>query len=114
MKQITEACHSRNVLVKAIFENCYLTKDEIIKVAEAAKEIGPDHIKTNTGFGTYGARIEDVKLMKSVVGDTVKVKAAGGIRSWKTCSQMIDAGAERIGTSSTLKILEEYDREDSN
>lgn len=75
---------------------------------EGREKVRPDFIKTSTGFGTSGAAVERVKLMKSVVGDAVKVKAAGGIRDWKTCKAMIDAGAERIGTSSSLKILEEF------
>lgn len=68
----------------------------------------PDYIKTSTGFGTGGASVEDVKLMKETVGDAVKVKAAGGIRDWATCKAMLEAGAERIGTSSSLKILDEF------
>ena len=94
-----------------IFENCYLTKEEIISVASIAREVHPDFIKTSTGFGTSGALPEDVRLMKDIVGAGVKVKAAGGIRSWETCKAMIDAGAERIGTSSSFKILEEFDKE---
>ena len=114
MEQITALCHKYNVLCKVIFENCYLTKDEIRKLSEIALEVKPDYIKTSTGFGTGGATLEDVKLMKSVVGDAVKVKAAGGIRDWKTCKAMIEAGAERIGTSSSLKILEEFTNEYSD
>lgn len=110
MERIVAACKSRGVLCKVIFENCYLTREEIRKLAEIASEVKPDFIKTSTGFGTSGATPEDVSLMKETVGDLVKVKAAGGIRSWEACSQMIDAGAERIGTSSSLKILEEFDR----
>ncbi len=109
MERIVAVCRQRGVLCKVIFENCYLTKDEIRKVAEIAREVRPDFIKTSTGFGTSGATEEDVRLMKETVGDAVKVKAAGGIRSWDTCRRMIDAGAERIGTSSSLKILEEFD-----
>ena len=108
MKQIVAVCRSQNILIKVIFENCYLEKDEIKKLAEIAKEVRPDFIKTSTGFGTGGATVEDVKLMKETVGDAVKVKAAGGIRSWQTCKEMIEAGAERIGTSSSLKILQEF------
>ena len=96
------------VLSKVIFENCYLTKDEIAKVAEIAREVKPDFIKTSTGFGTGGATVEDVKLMKSIVGDDVKVKAAGGIRDLETCLAMIEAGAERIGSSSSIEITEAY------
>lgn len=108
MTEMVDACHSRNVLIKVIFENCYLTQDEIRAVAKIAKEIKPDFIKTSTGFGTSGATAADVRLMKETVGSQVKVKAAGGIRSWADCKAMIDAGAERIGTSSSLKILKEF------
>ncbi len=111
MEAVTKVCHTHHVLCKVIFENCYLTKEEIRTAAEIAKEVKPDFIKTSTGFGTSGAQVEDVRLMKETVGDAVKVKAAGGIRDWKTCAAMIDAGAERIGTSSSFKILEGFDSE---
>lgn len=111
MSAMTKLCHSNNIICKVIFENCYLTKEEIKKLAEIAYEVRPDFIKTSTGFGPSGAVVEDVKLMKEIVKDKVKVKAAGGIRSWKTCKEMIAAGAERIGTSSALKILEEFKQE---
>ncbi len=110
MESMVAVCRKSGVLCKVIFENCYLTKEEIKKLAQIAGEVRPDFIKTSTGFGTSGALAEDVRLMKETAGDAVKVKAAGGIRSWETCRQMIDAGAERIGTSSSLKILEEFDR----
>lgn len=110
MEQIVTICRQAGVTSKVIFENCYLTKDEIKQVAQIAKEVKPDFIKTSTGFGTSGAMVEDVKLMKSVVGNEVKVKAAGGIRDWNTCKAMIEAGAERIGTSSSIKILEEFEQ----
>lgn len=108
METIVAICRKHQVLSKVIFEICYLTDEEIVAVAKIAKEVKPDFIKTSTGFGTSGATVEAVKLMKETVGDDVKVKAAGGIRSWETCKAMIDAGAERIGTSSSLKILEEF------
>ncbi len=108
MRRITDVCRNRDILVKVIFENCYLTKDEIRTAAEIARRVKPDFIKTSTGFGTGGATEEDVALMKSVVEDVVKVKAAGGIRDWETCSRMIDAGAERIGTSAGIEILEQF------
>lgn len=110
MASVTEICREKNVISKVIFENCYLTKDEIAKVAEIAKEVKPDFIKTSTGFGPSGATAEDVKLMKSVVGDEVKVKAAGGIHDVETAMAMVDAGAERIGTSSSIDIVEAYKR----
>lgn len=71
MKSIVDVCNQNNVISKVIFENCYLTKDEIKKLVEIAKKIKPNYIKTSTGFGTYGALVEDVALMKSVVGDKV-------------------------------------------
>ncbi|MCE5344407.1 MAG: deoxyribose-phosphate aldolase [Eubacteriales bacterium] len=111
MRAIVEVCRRHKVLSKVIFEICYLTQDEIRTVAEIALEIKPDFIKTSTGFGTGGATVEAVRLMKSVVGNQIKVKAAGGIRDWPTCAAMIDAGAERIGTSNSLKILQEFDAE---
>jgi deoxyribose-phosphate aldolase len=108
MEAIVGTCRKGGVLCKVIFENCYLTKEEIITAAKIAREVKPDFIKTSTGFGTSGAAAEDVRLMKKTVGEGVKVKAAGGIRDWTTCAAMIDAGAERIGTSSSLKILREF------
>lgn len=109
MKAMVDVCRKNDVLIKVIFENCYLTKEEIKVLSEIALEVKPDFIKTSTGFGTGGALVEDVKLMKSVVGDAVKIKAAGGIRNWETCKAMIDAGAERIGTSSSINILKEFE-----
>lgn len=110
MEIIVSICQQNHVISKVIFENCYLTKDEIVQLATIAKEVQPHYIKTSTGFGTSGATVEDVKFMKSVVGHDVKVKAAGGIRDWPTCQAMIKAGASRIGTSSSLKILAEFEQ----
>lgn len=110
MREITEICREHGVISKVIFENCYLTKDEIRQLSLIAKKVQPDFIKTSTGFGSGGALAEDVKLMKETVGDKVKVKAAGGIRSWESCKAMIEAGAERIGTSSSFKILEGFEK----
>ena len=111
MAKITEACHSRGAGCKVIFENCYLTKEQIARLAEIAKEVKPDFIKTSTGFGTGGATPEDVRLMKETVGDAVKVKAAGGIRDWASCRAMLEAGAERIGASAGKQILDEFTAE---
>lgn len=108
MEEIVGICKEAGVISKVIFENCYLTDEEKRKAAEIAKEVRPDFIKTSTGFGTGGATAEDVKLMKSVVGDDVKVKAAGGIRDLETALAMIEAGAERLGTSAGVEIIEEY------
>lgn len=108
MKAIVNVSREGGIISKVILENCYLTDEEKIAVCEIAKEVKPDFVKTSTGFGTGGATVEDVVLMKRVVGDTVKVKAAGGIRDLDTALKMVEAGAERLGTSSGIKIVEEY------
>ena len=108
METIVKICREHAVLSKVILETCYLTEDEIVTVSSIARDICPDYIKTSTGFGPEGATVKNVRLMKQTVGDRVKVKAAGGIRSWDACRAMIEAGAERIGTSSSLKIIAEF------
>lgn len=108
MRQIVAECRKANVISKVIFENCYLTQEEKEVLCKIALEVKPDFIKTSTGFGTGGATLDDVKLMKSIVGDAVKVKAAGGIRDLETCMAMVEAGVERIGTSAAVKITEEF------
>lgn len=105
MMRIVSICRESKIPSKVIFENCYLTKDETKKMAEIAKEVKPDFIKTSTGFGTSGADLDDVKLMKSVVGNEVKVKAAGGIRNTDDFLAFVEAGADRIGTSAGVKII---------
>ena len=109
MKEIVAACKEKGILSKVIFENCYLTEDEKKKMCEIALRVKPDFIKTSTGFGTGGATLEDVKLMKSIVKDEVKVKAAGGIRDLETFLAMVEAGAERIGTSAGIEIINEFE-----
>ena len=108
MESIVSACRDADAISKVIFENCYLEKEEIRHLAQIALQVRPDFIKTSTGFGTGGALVEDVRLMKETVGDAVKVKAAGGIRTWQSCREMIEAGAERIGTSAGIQILEQF------
>lgn len=107
MSQIVSVCRDHHAISKVIFENAYLTKDEIIKLAEIAKYVKPDFIKTSTGFGPSGATVEDVRLMKQTVGSSVKVKAAGGIRDAQTFIEMIKNGAERIGCSASIRIIKE-------
>ena len=108
MEKIVKVCRDNKVVSKVIFENAYLEKEEIIKLSEISKEVKPDFIKTSTGMAPTGATIEDVRLMKSIVGDTVKVKAAGGIRDVDTFIEMVQNGAERIGSSSGIKIIEDF------
>jgi deoxyribose-phosphate aldolase len=106
MSRIVKICHNHQVPCKVIFENPYLTEDEIKQVALIARRVRPDFIKTATGFGPSGATVEDVRLMKATVGPDVKVKAASGIRNSDDFLAMIEAGAQRIGTSSGIKIVE--------
>ena len=108
MKQIVEVCRANNVPSKVIFENCYLTEEEKKIMCEIALSVGPDFIKTSTGYGEWGAKVEDVRLMKSLVGDKIKVKASGGIRDLNAALAMIEAGAQRIGTSAGVRIINEF------
>jgi len=96
---------SAGKILKVIIETCYLSADEKAMLCGCVKEAGADFIKTSTGFGTGGATLEDVKLLASLVGPDVKVKASGGISSLKDMLALIDAGAVRIGTSRAMDIL---------
>ncbi len=93
---------------KVILETCYLTQEEKRTACHLVVEAGADYVKTSTGFGPAGATVEDVRLLKDTVAGRVKVKASGGIRDWKTTLAMLEAGADRIGTSASLKILAEW------
>ena len=93
---------------KVILETCYLTHQEKQTACHLVVEAGADYVKTSTGFGAAGATVEDVRLLKGVVAGRAKVKASGGIRDWKTTLAMLEAGADRIGTSAGLKIIDEW------
>ncbi|MFQ6123482.1 MAG: deoxyribose-phosphate aldolase [Candidatus Heimdallarchaeota archaeon] len=93
-------------VVKVIIETCFLTKEEKIKACQLAKAAGAHFVKTSTGFGPRGATIEDVQLMRKVVGPKMGVKAAGGIRTYDEAIQMIRAGANRLGASAGVTIIE--------
>ena len=95
-----------NSVLKVIIETCYLTDEEKVKACELSLVAKADYVKTSTGFGTGGATYEDVKLMKSVVGDNAKVKASGGVRDKETAQKYVDLGAERLGTSSGIEIVQ--------
>lgn len=103
--EIKEACEGK--LLKVILECCYLSKEEIKKASELAKEAGADFVKTSTGFGKGGAKAEDVKIMRETVGSDMGVKAAGGIHTLADFKAMVDAGANRIGCSHSIQIMEE-------
>ncbi len=99
------AAADKKAIVKVIIETCLLTDDEKKKACIVAKEAGADFVKTSTGFSTGGARVEDIRLMREIVGADMGIKASGGVRSWDAALEMIEAGASRIGTSSAAAIL---------
>lgn len=108
IEDMVAICKPAGVICKVILETCYLSDAEKETVCRIAKEAGVDFVKTSTGFGTAGATVEDVALMRRVVGPEIGVKAAGGIRDLDTALAMIKAGATRIGTSSGVSIVEAY------
>ncbi len=104
---VVEAAHPAGAIVKVIIEAALLTDEEKVAACLLAKQAGADFVKTSTGFGPGGATVEDVALMRAVVGDELGVKAAGGIRSYEAAQAMIAAGANRIGASAGVKIVAE-------
>jgi len=113
IRAVAAICHENDALLKVIIENCYLDRFEKIMACLLAKEANADFVKTSTGFGSSGAMIDDVSLMRSIVGgpEEMGVKAAGGIRTWADAQKMIAAGANRIGASSGVKIVREAQEE---
>jgi len=103
---VAQTCHAREARLKAIIEACLLTDEEKVLACMLAVQAGADFVKTSTGFSTGGATVEDVALMRGVVGPQVGVKAAGGIRTYETAMAMIQAGASRIGASAGIQILQ--------
>lgn len=93
-------------IVKVIIETCLLTDEEKVEACKCAMKANAEFVKTSTGFSTSGATVEDVTLMRKTVGTVCKVKAAGGIRSYEDAIKMIDAGADRLGCSAGIKIVE--------
>lgn len=100
---VKEAIGSRTL--KVILETCYLTDDEIRMACQIAKQAGADYVKTSTGFGTAGATEYAVKIMIEEVGNTLKIKASGGIKDTATAKKYIEMGVNRIGTSSGIEIV---------
>ena len=104
IKAVKEACGK--AILKVIIETCLLTDEEKIKACELSKEANADFVKTSTGFSTAGAKVEDVKLMRDTVGENMGVKASGGIHDKEFAKELVVAGATRLGTSATIKIVE--------
>lgn len=111
IRAVTEACHERKVLIKVIFENAFLSHEEIIKCCQICEELNVDFVKTSTGFANIGATLEHVKLMRANCGPQVAIKASGGIRNLDQLLELYKAGAARFGTSSTQNIMEEIIKE---
>lgn len=108
IKQVVEIGHGEGALVKAILCIGYLTREEIVTGCRIAEEAGADFVKTSTGFDPSGATPEMIRLMKKTVGPDVQVKAAQGISTLEVAIEMMKAGADRLGTSSTFKIIESF------
>lgn len=104
IKSVVKVAKDR-ALVKVIIETSLLTNSEIVRACELASEAGADFVKTSTGFSNGGAKVEDVKLMRNTVGKDMGVKASGGIHSAEEALLMIEAGANRIGTSASIVII---------
>jgi deoxyribose-phosphate aldolase len=113
IKNVTSLAHEKDVLVKVILENCYLTDELIKRACLIAERANADFVKTSTGFGPGGAEIEDVKLMRDSLSESVKVKAAGGVRTLDRLIEMRNAGASRIGATATREILEDAKKRES-
>jgi len=111
IKAVADATHAGGALLKVIIENCLLTRDEKIKACELSLAAGAEFVKTSTGMSSGGATIDDVALMRSIVGDRAGVKAAGGIRTSADALAMLDAGASRLGASASIAIVKELGAE---
>ncbi len=98
---------SEGVCLKVIIETCLLTKEEIVYISKIVRDCGADFVKTSTGFSEKGAVVEDIKIIRKTVGNNMGVKASGGIKFFSDFNEMLNAGANRIGTSSGVRILNE-------
>ena len=107
IKAVVSAAGGRTV--KVILETCYLTNDEIVRACHASKIAKANFVKTSTGFGTNGATVEHVKLMRETVGPDMGVKASGGVKNLADAEMMVEAGANRIGASSGVQIMKELE-----
>lgn len=105
------AASKYNAIVKVILETCLLTDEEIVRACQISEQAGAAFVKTSTGFSTSGATAHHVALMRNSVSDAVQVKASGGIRDYKTVMEMIEAGADRIGASASVAVMNEAKKE---
>jgi deoxyribose-phosphate aldolase len=110
IRAVTEATHAAGQKVKVIFENCYLNDAQKIRLCEICGELGVDWVKTSTGYGTGGATMEDLALMRKHSPANVQVKAAGGVRDLETLLKVRELGVTRCGASRTQEMLDEANR----
>ena len=103
--EIVDLCHSKNVLLKVIIETAYLSDELIAKMCEIVSNTGADYIKTSTGYASRGASVEDIKIFKANLAEGIKIKASGGIRTPEDAKMYIELGAERIGTSGGVNMM---------
>lgn len=108
IRAVVEQAHPRGASVKVIFETAYLTDDQIIRACELTEAAGADYVKTSTGFASEGATTHNVALMKKTVGDRLKVKSSGGVRTLDQLIDYMDLGVTRSGCSATAQVLEEF------
>ena len=104
--KFSKLAHDHGKLIKVIIETAYLSKEEIVKAARICADAGVDFVKTSTGFASSGAQVEHIKLMRENLPSNVGIKASGGIKTLEQAKEMIEAGADRIGTSSGIEIVE--------
>lgn len=104
IREVAQACNGKAIM-KVIIETCYLTDEEKQLAAELSKSAGADFVKTSTGFGTSGATLKDIQLIRNAIGDAMGIKASGGVRDLPFALQLIEAGATRLGTSSGIALV---------
>lgn len=109
IRALANICHNENTILKVIVETCLLNNEEKKIVCKAVSNAGADFIKTSTGFSTAGATIDDIKLMRQYCNPETKIKASGGIKTYEFAKELVDAGADRIGTSSGIAIINSID-----
>lgn len=108
IRAVTEAAHAHGASVKVIFETAFLNDEQIVKACELTEKAGADYVKTSTGFASEGATTHNVALMKRTVGDRLKVKSSGGVRTLDQLIDYMDLGVTRSGCSATAQVLEEF------
>lgn len=108
IRAVVEAAHPKGASVKVIFETAFLNDEQIIKACELTEKAGADYVKTSTGFASEGATTHNVALMKKTVGDRLKVKSSGGVRTLDQLIDYMDLGVTRSGCSATAQVLEEF------